>query len=81
MLNLRKPLLPLFTLILVGFPWAAEGDSPSWPRFHGPNGDNHSTETGLLKKWPPEGPKLLWTVEKLGFGYSSVTIAHDTIYT
>ena len=33
---------------------AASG--PFWPRFHGPNGDNISTETGLLKKWPEEGP-------------------------
>ncbi len=74
-------LLPFLTLILVGVLRAAEADAPRWPRFHGPNGDNHSTETGLLKKWPPQGPKLLRTVEKLGFGYSSVTIAHDTIYT
>ena len=70
--------LALATFFLTG---AAMAAVPVWPRFHGPQGDNISTETGLLKKWPPEGPKLLWTVEKLGFGYSSVTIAHDTIYT
>ena len=58
-----------------------ESESPCWPRFHGPRGDNISLETGLLKKWPPEGPKLLWYAEKLGFGYSSVTIAHDLIFT
>jgi len=86
MLNLGKLLTPFLALILVGVPWvgvlpAAETDTSCWPRFHGPRGDNHSTETGLLKKWPPQGPKLLWTVEGLGFGYSSVTIAHDTIYT
>ncbi len=28
----------------------------SWPRFHGANGDNISTETGLLSKWPRGGP-------------------------
>jgi len=39
----------------------------SWPRFHGPRGDNISSETGLLKKWrdvglveaTPEGHKLV----------------------
>ena len=86
MLNLRKLLPPFLTLIFVAVLYidvlsAAEADSPMWPRFHGPNGDNISPETGLLKEWPEGGPKLLWTVEKLGFGYSSVTIAHDTIYT
>ncbi len=86
MRNTSTLLLPSLALILAGALWAdilpaAETDAPDWPRFHGPKGDNHSTETGLMKRWPPEGPKLLWTVEKLGFGYSSVTIAHDTIYT
>jgi outer membrane protein assembly factor BamB len=86
MLHLRKLLTPVLTLIFLGVLWdnvlpAAETDAPCWPRFHGPKGDNHSAETGLLKQWPPEGPKLLWTAEGLGFGYSSVTIAHDTVYT
>ncbi len=81
----------LLALIFVCVLWAnilqaaetptTEDNTPNWPRFHGPKGDNHSPETGLLKQWPPEGPKLLWTVEKLGFGYSSVTVANDTIYT
>ena len=52
-----------------------------WPSFHGPNRDNKSTETGLLKQWPEGGPKLLWTAEGLGKGYSSVTVAGGLIYT
>ncbi len=86
MLHIRRLLTPLLTLILVCTLWsdvlpAARADAPCWPRFHGPQGDNHSPETGLLKKWPPKGPKLLWTAKDLGFGYSSVTIAHSTVYT
>ena len=60
---------------------ARSDDSASWPRFHGPNNDNISTETGLLKKWPKDGPKLLWTAKDLGAGYSGVTIADGMIYT
>ncbi len=37
-------------------------------------------ETGLLKKWPKEGPKLLWHYDSLAFGYSSVAISYETIY-
>ena len=91
MLNLRKLLTLFLTLILVGVLWADvlpaaetpvdEINAPCWPRFHGPKGDNLSAETGLLKKWPPQGPRLLWTVEGLGFGYSSVSISQATIYT
>ncbi len=52
-----------------------------WPQFHGPNRDNISAEKGLLKKWPEEGPTLLWTSQGLGHGYSTVSIAEGMIYT
>ena len=60
-----------------------EGGEPAreWPCFHGPRRDNKSTETGLLKKWPAGGPKLLWTASGLGKGYSSVTVAAGMVYT
>jgi hypothetical protein len=52
-----------------------------WPQFHGPNRDNISIETGLLKEWPEKGPDLLWTTEGLGHGFSSLSIASGIIYT
>ena len=52
----------------------------NWLVFHGPNGDNKSPETGLLQSWPEGGPKLLWTIDFLGFGYSSVSVAAGRIY-
>jgi outer membrane protein assembly factor BamB len=55
--------------------------SGGWPQFHGPNLDNLSTETGLLKSWPSGGPELLWTAKGIGSGYSSVAIANGLIYT
>ena len=53
----------------------------SWPRFHGPRGDNLSQETGLLKTWPQQGPRLLWMAKGIGEGYASVSIADGRIYT
>lgn len=56
-----------------------------WPVFHGPKGDNISTETGLLNSWPKDGPTLLWQAKDIGNtefpGYSSVTIADGIAYT
>ncbi len=43
--------------------------------------DGISTETGLLTSWPKEGPRLLWTVNGLGEGYSSVAVAAGRAYT
>ncbi len=69
--------------LLVVLPLHAAGDlqAPSWPRFHGPEGDNISPETGLLKRWPEEGPPLLWMARGIGEGYSSVSVAGGLIYT
>ena len=52
-----------------------------WPEFHGPRRDNLSRETGLLKKWPDGGPRLLWQSAVCGTGYSGVAIAEGRIYT
>jgi outer membrane protein assembly factor BamB len=52
-----------------------------WPQFRGPERDNVSKETGLLKSWPKEGPPLEWEAKGLGGGFSSVSVAGDRIYT
>ena len=52
-----------------------------WPQFHGPNRDNRSTDKGLLKTWPEEGPSRIWEATGIGEGYSTVAIVGDRIYT
>jgi outer membrane protein assembly factor BamB len=52
-----------------------------WPQWRGPNHDNVSTETGLLKSWPEGGPKRLWTCKEAGIGYSGPAIVGDRLYT
>jgi outer membrane protein assembly factor BamB len=57
---------------------AASGD---WPQWRGPNHDDVSADTGLLKEWPEGGPKLVWEVKGLGDGYSAVSIYGNRIFT
>ncbi|MDP7290119.1 MAG: PQQ-binding-like beta-propeller repeat protein [Phycisphaerae bacterium] len=52
-----------------------------WPQFHGPNRDNKSLDTDLLKTWPASGPKRLWETSGIGEGYSTVSIAGKRIFT
>lgn len=54
--------------------------SADWPQWHGPNRDNLSRDTGLLKSWPSGGPKLLWSHKGLGEGYGTVALSGDQIY-
>lgn len=57
---------------------AAPGD---WPQWRGPNRDDVSKETGLLKKWPASGPKRVWVNEDAGLGYSGFSVVGGKLYT
>jgi len=70
-----KPLIATLFALTCAFTTAGE-----WPQMHGPNRDNMSTETGLLKKLPEDGPKLIWKYEKCGQGYAMVAIADKKIF-
>jgi outer membrane protein assembly factor BamB len=39
-----------------------------------------SSETGLMKFWPAEGPQLIWSNLELPRGYSSVSFGNNSIY-
>ncbi len=53
----------------------------SWPTFRGENRTAVSTEKGLLKSWPEQGPKLLWESKGAGSGYAELAIADGKIFT
>ena len=74
--RLILPLLSLgFGLVL---PRAAR--AADWPQWRGPHRDGISSETGLLKEWPKEGPKLLWKIGEAGSGYSTPAVVAERVY-
>ena len=54
--------------------------SSDWPQWRGPGRDGISQETGLLKQWPAEGPKLVWQLNDIGDGYSTPAVVGTRIY-
>jgi outer membrane protein assembly factor BamB len=56
-------------------------NSGNWPQWRGPNRDNRSRDTGLLAKWPPDGPPVAWRVEGLGDGIASLAITDGRVFT
>jgi outer membrane protein assembly factor BamB len=50
-----------------------------WPGYQGPRRDGTSTEKGLLRSWPKEGPKVLWTVP-LGRGFAGPAVSRGKVY-
>jgi hypothetical protein len=50
-----------------------------WPQYLGPNRNATSPEKGLLRSWPQDGPKVLWTVP-LGPGYGGAAVSDGKVY-
>lgn len=74
----RSPLtFVVALLLLIGTPAFAD----DWPQWRGPDRDGKSGETGLLQSWPEGGPSLVWRVDGLGAGYSSLAVVDGRIYT
>ena len=71
----------IFVAVLCTLDCACGGEEPIWPCLHGQRRDNRSDESGLLKSWPQEGLKLLWTASGIGHGYSSVAVSGGRIFT
>ena len=52
-----------------------------WPQWRGPDRNDISKETGLLKQWPEGGPKRAWLFKDAGLGYSGYSIASGKLFT
>jgi outer membrane protein assembly factor BamB len=68
-------LLPAYFAVFTLLATAAD-----WPQWRGPQRTGISEETGLLKEWPKQGPKLLWKLSDIGDGYATPAVAGGRIY-
>jgi outer membrane protein assembly factor BamB len=50
-----------------------------WPWIYGPKRDHTSTQKGLLRTWPQEGPKVLWTLP-MGVGFGGPAVSGGNVY-
>jgi outer membrane protein assembly factor BamB len=50
-----------------------------WPQYFGPKRDSISAEKGILRSWPKEGPKVLWTAP-VNVGFGGPTVSGGKVY-
>jgi outer membrane protein assembly factor BamB len=50
-----------------------------WPWQYGPRRDHTSEQKGLLRTWPADGPKVLWTVS-VGAGFGGPAVFGGNVY-
>lgn len=53
---------------------------PVIQEWNGPERKGIYNESGLLKTWPAEGPKELWSVGTIGNGFGSPVFTNDNFY-
>jgi outer membrane protein assembly factor BamB len=69
----------IFLAVGIGFAVLAAG-ATDWPQWRGPQRNGISNETGLLRTWPKDGPKLLWRLKDIGEGYSAPAVIGPRLY-
>lgn len=65
--------------LLVAVLMTATATAGDWPQFMGPNGNGTSSEKGLARSWPADGPKVVWSFP-LGPGYGGAAIRDGKVY-
>jgi len=73
---MKAATLSIILLLVTGFIYAQ--DISEWREE---NRTGISSETGLLKSWPANGPTQLWSNLDLARGHSSVSFGNNKIYT
>src|SRR4051794_20694774 len=92
---LRQPIGPMFSPLksscppagmsfLVCWLWVSLGTvsqlfGSDWPQWRGPNRAADWTESGIVKKLPQTGLKVLWRAP-IGLGFSSPVIVDGNVY-
>jgi outer membrane protein assembly factor BamB len=68
----------MFATVVLGMPALAV--AADWPQWRGPERNGLSKEKGLLGEWPNDGPRLLWQVKDIGYGYSTMAVVGEHIF-
>jgi outer membrane protein assembly factor BamB len=71
----------MFLAAALSAPWlgAMQARSDDWPQWLGPERDGVWRESGIIKKFPADGPPVRWRTA-IGSGYAGPAVAHGRVY-
>lgn len=75
----RLPLSLMLALLGLAVVGGGSVQAADWPQWMGPTRNGIWPEEGILTKFPPGGPKVLWRT-KVGGGYSGPAVANGRVY-
>jgi outer membrane protein assembly factor BamB len=70
----------LWIFVILGVVSPDRTRGADWPQWRGPDRTDVSQESGLLKKWPQDGPRLMWLFRQAGAGYSGPSVSAGRIF-
>jgi outer membrane protein assembly factor BamB len=70
----------LLNIILIICLFSCILTAENFSQWRGLNRDGKYPDKNLLKKWPDKGPEILWQIDNIGEGHSSVAVANDHVY-
>ena len=69
----------MFISVLVLIALMSDIYAQDWPQYLGPGRNGVSTQKGILRTWPQQGPEVLWTAP-IGIGYGGPVIKEGKAY-
>src|SRR5579871_3006940 len=76
----KEKMRMLMVIALAGglaYPGASKADD--WPQWLGPQRDSVWRETGIVEKFPPNGPRVIWRTP-IGAGYSGPSVSGGRVF-
>ena len=68
-----------FNVLAVGLLLAVSARAEDWPQWMGPHRDNVWRETGIVERFPEDGPRVVWRAEVAG-GYAGPAVAEGRVF-
>ncbi len=76
---LRSLVARIVVTAVIGVATLPAAQAEDWPQWLGARRDGVWRETGILARFPKEGPKIRWRTP-IGAGYSGPAVAHGRVY-
>lgn len=66
-------------LLLTAFSQTVTTQADDWPQWMGPERDGVWRETGIVRQFPADGPRVVWK-QPVGLGYSGPAVVGDRVF-
>jgi outer membrane protein assembly factor BamB len=76
-MTMRK--MKIYSMMVILFIRLADIYGQDWPQYLGPDRNGVSTQKGILRSWPQNGPEALWTTN-VGPGFGGPVIKDGKVY-